>query len=124
MSPRALVPVCTGLATCFDNASICGEHDVSAFSIADVVEACCRWKGEGSGGDGSDWSDGPKPCTDSQSYAVCKLRDGRYGVLLESEDYTGHGCQCSGSASVHDTLDDAIRFGLGQSERDDFTAEG
>lgn len=54
------------------------------------------------------WKDG----TDSASYTVARLRDGRYGLLAESEDYTGHGCQCQASAAVYDGLDELLRMGV------------
>jgi hypothetical protein len=37
------------------------------------------------------WQDGPKIYTESESYALVRLANGEYGVLTESEDYTGHG---------------------------------
>jgi hypothetical protein len=45
---------------------------------------------------------------DSSSFALGKLADGRFIVIEESSDTSGHGCQCSGSATIHDTLDAAV----------------
>lgn len=54
------------------------------------------------------WKDG----TDSISYTVVRLKDGRFGLLSESEDYTGHGCQCGAATSVYGSLGDLLRFGI------------
>lgn len=51
-----------------------------------------------------------------ESVAVFEALSGGYIVALESSDYTGHGCQCSGSASRFTTLDEALRLGLSESE--------
>ena len=55
---------------------------------------------------------------DNESFAIGKLEDGRYLVVMESEDSSGHGCQCSGSSSVHATFEEAMRLGLSQEQRD------
>ena len=114
---RPLVPIaeCPGLTDAWGVCTRCCLH-APLFAIADVTHACYRWSEYG-----PPYSDGVKPCSDSGSYAVVQLQDGRFGTFSESEDYTGHGCQCSSNTSVHATLDEAIRFGLGDRERDDFT---
>ena len=33
--------------------------------------------------------------SDSSSIVIVQLKDRAYGLLVQSEDYTGHGCQCS-----------------------------
>lgn len=53
------------------------------------------------------------PSSDSTEYGIFQLKTGAFGVLVESSDYTGHGCQCNSDVSIHDTLEDAIRLGLG-----------
>ena len=115
---RKLIPIaeCQGLAEMWERCVGCCMH-APVFDIADVDQACYRWSG---GEYGDAWKDGAKQCTESNSYAVVQLKDGRFGVFLEGEDYTGHGCQCSSATSVHATLDEAVRMGLGGSERDDF----
>lgn len=45
------------------------------------------------------------------------LKDGRYLVASGGCDYTGWDCQAGNSLVVAPTLQDAIRFGLGESER-------
>ncbi len=56
---------------------------------------------------------------DNCAYAVGKLKDGRYIAIEEWEDSSGHGCQCGGTSAVYDTLEEALRLGLGQSVRED-----
>ena len=41
---------------------------------------------------------------ESETTAVVKLKDGRYGLFTASEDTTGHGCQCGAMTVVEDTL--------------------
>lgn len=83
----------------------------------DITEVLCSvWNGDGSGG----WTDSGVPgeygswkdSTESSSYTVVRLKDGRYGLLSESEDYTGHGCQCDAATNVYDSLDDLLRLGV------------
>lgn len=64
------------------------------------------------------WAEGPKSGTESESITVVQLLDGGYGVFEESEDYTGHGCQCSSRTSRHDTLTDLLSMGIDQYDRD------
>ena len=45
-----------------------------------------------------------KPETESESAFAVKLKDGDYGLLHESEDYTGHGCQCGAFTGRYDGL--------------------
>lgn len=52
--------------------------------------------------------------------AVVLLSDGKWAVFEEWQDYTGHGCQCGASASVHDTYADALRMGLSDAMRNMF----
>lgn len=59
-------------------------------------------------GDYGNWKDG----TESTSYTVVRLKNGRYGLLSESEDYTGHGCQCAAATNVYTSLDDLVRLGV------------
>lgn len=62
------------------------------------VTSVAAWIWDGYGAEG--WRDGPKTASDSESASVVTLRQGGYGLLLESEDYTGHGCQCSSAALI------------------------
>lgn len=50
------------------------------------------------------WKDG----TDTESAIVVKLKDGGYGLLHESEDYTGHGCRCGAFTGRYDSLEDLL----------------
>lgn len=66
------------------------------------------WNDSNVPGEYGNWKDG----TDNQSYTVVLLKDGRFGLLSEDEDYTGHGCQCGAATGTYDTLDDLLRFGV------------
>jgi hypothetical protein len=46
------------------------------------------------------------------------LRDGRFLVARGSCDYTGWDCQAGNSLTVAPSLSEAIRFGMGNSDRD------
>lgn len=50
--------------------------------------------------------------SDSESETVVRLKDGRYGLLSESSDYTGHGCSCGASAGAYDTVDELLKLGV------------
>jgi hypothetical protein len=49
-----------------------------------------------------------KGSTDSESVYVAALKDGTFGLLYESEDYTGHGCQCHSFTGRYASLDDLL----------------
>lgn len=98
-----------GLRLAYDSLAACCLHD-PVWSPDDVAEVLCLvWSGDDSGGD---WKPGEKTCTESQSYAVVRLSDGRYGLLAEGEDYTGHGCQCDSATTIHATLDELLSMGV------------
>lgn len=85
----------------------------------DATEVLCSvWHGDDSGGwadclpDGADGCYSWKTCSESSSYTVVQLKDGGFGLLSESEDYTGHGCQCGAATSTYSSLDDVLRFGV------------
>lgn len=73
------------------------------FSVADIAEVICARAGER---DERDWR------------AVVRLKDGRFGFLTAGCDYTGWDCRASGSASVSDTLENLLQYGLTVDERD------
>jgi flagellar hook protein FlgE len=54
---------------------------------------------------------------ESEWIGVFKLKDGRYLVAIGGCDYTGWDCQASNNMATAYTLDDAIRFGLDDSQR-------
>lgn len=55
---------------------------------------------------------------EEQGAAVCKLWDASYACFEEWQDYSGHGCQCGALVTgPFDTLEDAIRLGLGDDSR-------
>lgn len=45
---------------------------------------------------------------DGQGFAVARLKNGRYGLITASADYTGHGCQCGSMTVVADTLPEIV----------------
>ena len=49
-----------------------------------------------------------------------RLLDGRYGVINESEDTSGHGCECNGDVSYFDDLETAIMLGLDETSRNEY----
>ncbi|MCY9592339.1 hypothetical protein PC41400_15050 [Paenibacillus chitinolyticus] len=72
------------------------------FSREDVVEIIAMDDGEN---DTSNW------------IGIFKLKDGRYAIIDAGCDYTGWDCQAWGSAEVTGSLEEAIRFGLDNSQR-------
>ncbi len=95
----------------YDEASRCGEHTLG-FSPKDVAGVLWAFW------DADEGSDFEKRGTDDRTVSLCCLKDGKFGVLEECEDYTGHGCQCSGSADIFDTLEKAMRLGLNAEDRE------
>jgi hypothetical protein len=84
----------------FQNATQCSDHrddSISESELGDVL-----YYGD-NGGD------------EFESAAVFRAGD-EIVVAVESSDYTGHGCQCSGSATRFKLLDTALRLGLSESE--------
>lgn len=51
---------------------------------------------------------------------IAQLDDGKWLAVEEAEDTSGHGCQCSGSADIYDSEEEAIRLGIGYWSKDDF----
>lgn len=101
------------LRSTYESLASCCLHEPqwSPDDVADVL--CAVWRGEDTG---EQWKPGEKTCTESQSYTVVKLADGRYGLMEESEDYTGHGCQCGSTTAVYATLDELITMGIPEPE--------
>jgi len=55
---------------------------------------------------------------DEEEGAAVFLAKSNWFTLEESQDYSGHGCQCGASVSgPYDTMLEAIRFGLTKSAR-------
>lgn len=77
--------------------------EYASWKPEDVVEILAMNEGEN---DGANW------------LMVVKLNDGRYSFLSAGCDYTGWDCQAGGSSCEKDTLDELIRFGMGQEDRD------
>jgi hypothetical protein len=82
----------------FRQATQCSDHRDDSISELDLGEVIYY------GDNGSD---------EFASVAVFRAVSGDgLIVAIESSDYTGHGCQCSGSAGRFATLDAALRLGL------------
>ena len=75
----------------------------NAFVIEDVEEIIASVNGEN---DGADW------------VMIGKLKDGRFFKINASCDYTGWGCQEWGHSTVALTLDELIRLGVTDDERE------
>jgi hypothetical protein len=100
------------LRSTFASLTECCLHDPQ-WSPDDVAEVLAVvWEGDESGG----WQRGEKQATESQAYTVVRLSDGRYGLLADSEDYTGHGCQCDSATSTFASYDDVLRLGIVEDE--------
>ena len=93
------------------DAARCHDHPRWEFTARDVVAVLLarRWCPHEEAGERQCGDD--EPC-DSFGAAIFHLRGGRIGVACEASDTTGHGCQCSGTLSVHRTLSFALRLGL------------
>lgn len=74
----------------------------TAFGIDEVEEVLHAVEGEN---DGPSW------------VIVVRLKDGRFGCISASCDYTGWDCQAGGASSVASSYEQIIRFGLGDSDR-------
>lgn len=85
-------------------AECCLEHPQDVPKIARVV----GWHDNRGDHDATD---------DGTEYALWETPDGKFAVLEAGEDYTGHGCQCGSSVQVFDTIDDAMKLGLGEAGR-------
>lgn len=86
----------------FQTATQCDDHRDDSIPESDLGEVVYY------GDNGQD---------EFESVAIFKAVEGTgYIVALESSDYTGHGCQCSGSATRFDTLGNALRLGLSADE--------
>lgn len=101
-SPRpASVDREAALAT-FQIATRCGDHRDERIAESDLGDVLFY------GDNGAD---------EFESVAVFRAAGGDgFIVAAESSDYTGHGCQCSGSAERFDSLDNALRLGLSDSD--------
>lgn len=94
----------------------CCLHD-PVWTPVDAVRVLCSVQSDYCG-DG--WKDCTAPdaygtfkdSTDTNSYTVVRLKDSRFGLLSESEDYTGHGCQCNAATGAYDSVSDLLRLGV------------
>lgn len=46
--------------------------------------------------------------TDCDTFVIVRLKNGKFGLLTASADYTGHGCQCGSMTLVKDTLPEIL----------------
>ena len=87
----------------FRIATQCGDHRDNSISEDELGEVIYY------GDNGED---------EFESVAVFRANDGGFIVAIESSDYTGHGCQCDGSARRFISLNNALRLGLTSGEAD------
>lgn len=50
------------------------------------------------------WHGDRQSQSESQSLVLVKLKDGKFGLFSQGEDYTGHGCQCGSATITEDRL--------------------
>lgn len=81
----------------FDSATQCSDHRDDSIPVSDLGEVVYY---------------GDNDADEFASVAIFKALSSGYVVAIESSDYTGHGCQCFGSAQRFKTLDNALRLGL------------
>jgi hypothetical protein len=79
------------------------EIDTSRIYIYDVIEIIAAVNGQN---DGEDW------------VGVFKLKDGRYIKASGWCDYTGWDCQSGTSLEIAESLEDIVKFGLTQGEKE------
>jgi hypothetical protein len=87
----------------YEQAASCSEH-VVPLSAAEISTAETLW----AAGSCSCYPPTPMNQTcggycDTASFAIGRLADGRYVLIVESSDTTGHGCQCSGAVYIRET---------------------
>jgi hypothetical protein len=75
----------------------------ASFEFDDVASIIATDEGEN---DGRNW------------LAVGTLKDGQFFILSAGCDYTGWDCQAGGQSEVADTLDNLIRWRLGEEDRE------
>lgn len=106
----------------YGKASLCAEH-VSAVAPESIATATTVGAMGGCYSGHGPSREGCNECWELYSFGVGKLADGRYVAIEESSDATGHGCQCSGSASIWPTLEQALTLGLSREYREAFARE-
>jgi hypothetical protein len=55
---------------------------------------------------------------ESSGAFIARRADGMFLAGWESEDTSGHGCQCAGELVAYGSMVDAVQLGLGQDDRD------
>jgi hypothetical protein len=81
---------------------------------ADVEKILCCVSDGGEGwGEPTGWTaPGNIGYTDTRSYTVVRLKGGTFGLLSESSDTTGHGCQCDAATNTFASVGDLLQFGV------------
>lgn len=87
----------------FDGAESCDEHktNLSWFSLAGKAIAAYMEHGDYS---------------ESNGVAVFKMDDGRFCVVEQWEDTTGHGCQCGGRTEIYGDFKTMLDEGLSKGD--------
>lgn len=88
--PQEKVVDVSDLRDMFNEVKNCCLHDPQW--TPDDVQKIVLWHGDRTTG------------SESSSLIIAKLKDGKWGLFTQEEDYTGHGCRCGSMSVKEDTL--------------------
>lgn len=89
----------------------CGDHPLQIPLPVGIKTIYSFWRGDGGyeTEQGDSW--------DNESFAIGEL-GGRFYVVQEWSDSSGHGCRCDGTITEWASLEEAIRLGIGEPQRE------
>lgn len=93
----------------FRNLRACCLHDPQ-WTPVEAAEVLFAVQRDPYGGD--QWENGYHGGSDTSVVVGVRLRDGSYGLLSSSEDYTGHGCRCGSYTGRYVDFKDLVKNGL------------
>jgi hypothetical protein len=93
----------------FQELSRCCLHNPQ-WTPADVRSVLFAVRSDG--GWNEHWEDGSEFGPEAHVIIAVELDRGQYGLLVASEDYTGHGCQCGSFTGRYETFKDLVKNGL------------
>ena len=88
----------------FDGANSCDEHKTNLSWISLAGKAIAAYMEYGD-------------CSESNGVAVFKMDDGKFCVVEQWEDTTGHGCQCGGTTNLYDDYQSMLSEGLSKADK-------
>lgn len=101
----------------WENIVSCGDHPPTVpKEILEGIENIIAMGGCSCQGVNREYKTCDSYC-DSNSFGIGKIKDGRFLVCSEWSDTTGHGCQCNGVTTLHESLEDALLMGLSEEDR-------